>query len=283
MRTFPTLLLILLVPAVRGQEAPRPAPWSSVQLAIGSFLDQRVHLFQSHLAALAPGATFPGRADHNYGPMPTNAGSSFQVGIGMLPFRRADRIGPELRWGLMATGDLSVSAHFSRVDRMPFDTLVSTGSGQTIPLDSVHITSVNIDHHYRLIGAHGALLWRTRGRLALFGGVGLAGGLLYDTHTEVHYRRSAHVEGDGYYAVPDHWPVDPDADRSVLYTNGNGHWLQWHLPFGAEYRLHRSHELWGRLQLYLELVPQMLFVQRPVIGHTMGFGFQHQLGLRLQL
>lgn len=280
------LALLTGAPASFGQAEGDGGPvWGSVYLAAGTFMDDRLHLFQGDLAKLVPGSVFDAQAMEGYrfrNELPTPNGV-FTLGVGVHPFANADRVGPEIRIGLVSTGELGVHARMDRTTRVPYDTLVSGQSGGQLLLDSVGTSEYRIGHWYRMFGAQGSVIWRTRSRCSLYGGVGLAFGMLYDAKTLVRHRMRISIEGEGYSVALDEQGDAAGDAEGTAYRNGAGSWWQWHIPLGVDYRVHRSHDLWGRVHLYYEIVPQMLFAQRPVLGGTAGLGLQALFGVRLKM
>lgn len=283
-RTFLSSIVLdlLLGPQVSAQEQGPPITWGAVQVGTGGFVDQPLHLFTGDLYRLAPGSKLLPQdlSDHRTNGPWTEGAELYYMGLGLHPFAREGSDGPELRFGLLATTDLSLALRFERTQRTPYDTLTSSQTGTQYFLDSVATSQYWIEHSYRLIGVSGALVWRTNGKLAFFGGVGVGVGLLYDARTRVMHQAWGAVEGTGSVAdLP-----DPQNERKEEeFRNGTGGWFALHVPLGVDYRLHRSHQLWSRTRLFLELTPQMLFAQRPVLGQTFGLGSRILFGLRYQL
>lgn len=281
-RFAPFFVLLLSCTAVNAQEEPPVPLVGSVYVGVGHFTDQRLQLLLQQTHALAPGsmvlpATLPRLSRSNREP----SGGLFSASIGLLPFRKAFRRGPELRLGVMATSELSLSAHYEHQTRVPYDTVVSVGSGEVFVMDSSFRQTYAIRHAYQLAGLHASLIWRTSTRFALYGGFGAGVGLIHGANTEVEYRESASLQKPGYWMVADPSLLAPTEQE--YFNNGSGIWLQGSLPFGVDYQLHRTQEPWTRLRLYLEVIPTFIWADRPGLGSTYGSGLQQQFGLRISL
>lgn len=263
-----------------AQEAAAQPPWGGAYVATGLFADHRWHLFQGDITSLTSGSRLLDRelSDHRFSTGQRTAGTAFMAAVSLHPFQRSDQRGPELRAGFLSANDLVAAARYERTTTTTYDTLVSAITGERYPVDSVLDSSYDIEHRYRMVGLQASLLWRTKGRFSLYGGIGLGVGLVYDAVTQVRYSLSASVSG----------PVVPsDGEDAImveeLFQNGTGSWFQWHIPLGLDYRTHRTHELWSRVHLYYEIAPQMLFAQRPGLRSTVGTGLWLLLGVRVTL
>lgn len=278
--SFLSLLLIAVGPQLAAQEEPVQPIWGGAYVSTGAFVDHRWHLFQGDIQPLTSGSTLLDRdlSDHRFSTGQRTGGTAFSAAVSLHPFQQADRRGPELRAGFLTANDLAAGARYDRTTSTTYDTLVSTVTGERYPVDSVLSSSYDIEHRYRMVGLQASLLWRTKGRFSLYGGVGIGLGLFYDAVTQVRFSLSATVSGP--VVVPDR--EEGTADEEV-FQNGTGSWFQWHIPLGMDYRLHRTHELWSRVHLYYEIAPQMLFAQRPDLRSTVGTGFSALVGVRVTL
>ncbi len=222
-------------------------------------------------------------SDHLFRQGTFSPGGAFHVSVGFHPFRNEMAKGPELRLGFLSTSQQGISARYERSVHMPYDTLTSSQTGIQYLVDSVTSSAYEITYWYNMAGIHGAAIWRTKRRFSFFGGIGVAAGALYKVHSVVEYRYRASIESAGL-SGPAQGPLEgTEPVREENFPLGAGYWWQWHLPMGMDYRLHRDHDLWGRMHLYYEIVPQMLFVQRPALRFTSGIGVQSLFGLRLKL
>jgi opacity protein-like surface antigen len=280
MRNAAGLVMVLLAAGQQlcaQEEAVQPL-WGGAYISTGVFVDHRWHLFQGDITPLTSGSRLlnDDLADHRFTTGQRIGGTAFSAAISLHPFQRADRRGPELRAGFLSANDLGVGARYDRTTTITYDTLVSTVTGERYPVDSVLTSSYDIEHRYRMFGLQASLLWRTKGRFSIYGGIGLGAGLFYDAVTQVRYSLSTTVSGPA---------VGPDQENGTMdeeaFQNGTGFWFQWHIPLGMDYRMHRTHELWSRVHLYYELAPQMIFAQRPDLRSTVGTGLWALFGVRV--
>lgn len=286
-RPYCIILAIALavgIPAA-AQEVPS-SPWSTGYLAGGGFFAGNEALFRQDVALLTPGSALlaGGLPDHDYDSDPylEEGAGLFEAGIGLLPFRKADRNGPELRLGFLYAGRNQLSGYFSRTTRTPYDTLTSSQTGEVYYIDSVHRSTYAVEYSAERFGLNASLTWRTNGRWSIYGGVGLAGGLLMNARTDVYRSIFDSVDGpspgpgDGFYGRY-------NSGASESFRNGSGWWVSLYAPIGLDFRIARKGELWGRLYLYTELRPQLVFQGMPELGTGTSFGIQNILGLRFAL
>lgn len=277
-----SFLVCLVSLGVDAQDGAPSRTWNSVGFYTGAFVDHRAPMFRGSLADLAPGSSFLANdlRLHRFRQQFPALGASWSVQVGLLPFRREDRLGPELRVGFITTSPLGINGILEKESYVRFDTLTSS-TGISIPLDSIYTDEYRIEHRYRMTGVHGALTWRTKARFSWYGGIGIGVGAIHGAHTTVRYHTESVVRGDGYSSRQNY--NRPENDPEEEFANGSGSWFQWHVPVGFTFQLHRSNRFWSRVQLGHEVALQMLYAQRPVLGTTAGFGLQFQFGVRIRL
>jgi len=239
---------------------------------------------------LAPGSTILNRelGQHRF------SNETFEIGSGAVefalsihPFKRPNAPGPELRVGLCYAGTMNRSATLQRTIREPYDTLTSSQTGEQFLVDSVFRDRIWLDHSAERMGVSASLIWRTRGRWSLYGGVGFAGGPLLNARTEVRWTVSNTVEP--HRDTADEEPYfgfnGEDGTDEVLeaYRNGNGWWLATNLPIGLDFQLARRGLFFSRLHLFNEVRPQMVVQGTRESGTSSSFGAQSVFGLRLCL
>ena len=279
---FRSIIPVLLAVAAMGPVSAQSSDsslWHSAYMGGGAFLWQGQSLFQSDFAALAPGSALlaGGLQDHRYSSYPENSAAGlFEAGVGLLPWRNDQRNGPELRLGVFYGGRSSVSGYFYRSDRTPYDTLVSSQTGAVYYVDSVFRSTTNVNYSAERFGLNASLIWRSKGRWSVYGGIGIAGGWLMNARTQVYHYTSSNVSGPvvgepngGYFS-----------SVSEQYRNGNGWWLSVYAPIGLDFQITKRNPFWKRMHLYYEFRPQMLFQGTPELGTNTTFGGQSVFGAR---
>jgi hypothetical protein len=206
--------------------------------------------------------------------------TAFTALLGMRPFLREERAGPELRVGVhYMTGDMG-GMHAYRQERHPYDTLISAGSGMVYFVDSVRSEWFMATHTRERFGADLSLVFRSggRSRWTVHGGLGLGFGLSVNNSTRVYRGTDVFTTypGGGGRAFE-------SASRDDLVRNANGYWLAAMLPVGVSFRLSRHGHLLRHIELMLEGRPQLLATFGEDLGDRTYFGGQWLFGLRYQL
>ncbi len=243
-------------------------------------------LFSNDIRLLAPGSRLLDRdlSDHKFTNDRYEVGTgSFEASIGLRPFRRADKMGPELRVGVIYAGLVDQSAALRRTTRMSYDTLTSSQTGVQTFVDSVFRDNIRLRHSAERIGVSASLIWRTQGRWSLYGGVGVAGGPTLNARSEVRSDETRSTEIRDFTQGEVYGSDFNASDDVELFRNGNGWWLATYLPIGLDFQLARTGTFFSRLHLFYEIRPQMVFQGSPELGSNSAFGMQTVFGLRLRL
>lgn len=207
---------------------------------------------------------------------------SFGMSIGLQPFHSEERDGPELRLGFIYAGWNEGFATLHHITRTPYDTLVSTVTGAQYPVDSVHGSTYFINHRSERIGVDASLVWSTKGRWRLFGGVGLMGGPTFNANTKVEKNEYEAVADASYRYERYAMGGAPISERET-FKDGTGWWVAANVPLGIAFTLSKENPFWKQLQLYYEVRPQLLFQGSPEQANTTSTGVLSLLGMRLSL
>ncbi len=284
-RILPLLFVSALASLHTLAQAPDSSRWGSVYISGGAFYAGEQTLYRQDVALITSGSTLlaGGLADHDYDGDAYEEGSGlFEAGIGLYPFRKQGQAGPELRVGFLYGGRSTIEGVFFRSTTTPYDTLVSSGTGQVYYIDSVHRSTYGVRYSAERFGLSTSLTWRTKGRRwSVYGGVGLGGGVLLNARTEVSHSTQDLIEG-GYFAQQD-GRGRYGTYASETFRNGTGWWCGLWTPVGLDFRIARRGDFWSRMHLYYELRPQLLFQGTPELGTHTGFGLQSVFGARFEL
>lgn len=287
MNRYLPLLLVGLLASVQAQaQAPDSSRWGAVYIGGGAFYGGQGSLYRQDIALITPGSILlaGGLADHDYSDDAyEDATGMFEAGISLYPCRKTGRRGPELRMGFLYGGRSSLGGYFQRTTRTPYDTLTSSQTGQVYYVDSVYRSTYAVNYSAERFGLNASLIWRTKGRWSVYGGVGLAGGLLMNARTKVYRNIYDSVDGpaigpaDGYYGQ---YRTDGGSES---YRNGTGWWMSLYAPIGIDFQIARHSPFWSRAHLFYELRPQLLFQGTPELGTGTSFGVQSVFGVRFTL
>ncbi len=231
------------------------------------------------LTALEPESV----ADYALDPRDRQEGSfSFGISIGLLPFRKEDRRGPELRVGFIHAGWNDRQAILRRTIRTPYDTLVSVATGEQFLVDSIHGSTYYILTQAERIGLDASLVWSTTARWSLYGGVGVMGGpsLNARTYVALHQYEGVAAAGSNYANYPQGGVRE---SQNGATKGGTGWWMAAYVPLGLDFTLSRQHAFWQKMHLYYEMRPQLVVQGSPELDNTVGTGVLASLGIRMTL
>ena len=286
------VLFILFSALIAAASAQAQAPdtnscLGSVYIGGGAFFAGAQPLYQQDLTLIAPGSTLlaAGFSDHDYSDAGyQDATSLFEAGIGFHPFRKASGLGPELRVGFLYGGRSNLSAYLRRTTRTPYDTLTSSQTGEVFYTDSVHSSAYLVDYSAERFGLNTSLIWRTKGRWSIYGGVGAAGGLLMNARTDIYHSIYNSVDGmAGNLPNEGNYTGYSGNGGTESFRNGTGWWLSLYTPIGVDFQIAKRSVFWSRAHLFYELRPQLLFQGTPELGTVTNFGVQSVFGLRFTL
>ena len=265
------------------------SPWGSVYIGGGAFFSGGQSLIRNDIVKLAPGSTLLAvdLSDHSFSNNTYVEGTGlFDMAISLHPWQKDAGHGPELRLGLLYGGRAYQGAQFYRIDRTPYDTLTSNQTGEQYFVDSVNSSTYWINSSSERFGLNSSLLWRTSGRWSIYGGVGIAGGLLVNARTEVWHDLYSGVSGqvDQYANAPyGYGPSHGYAATGENFRNGTGWWLAFYTPVGLDFQIARTSPFWSRVHLFTEVRPQVAFQGSPELGTSTGFGVQSVFGVRFRI
>lgn len=275
--------------AVAQYDPPPLSSWNSAEISWGALNLNTLVLDHHDLTSLLAGSQlFPPMLlpDLSYLSDSTKLGEGemlFGISVGLLPFHRDGRPGPELRLGILH-GSLSTrTGLYEHITRTPYDTLVSTTTGELYPADSVVKETYRVAHGAERLGFTASLIWQSQGRWRFYGGIGLQGGLRMNARTEVGHERTVRLEErrHGWHMAT----LVPDLlEKETLSPEGNGGWwLGTYLPMGVDFQLSHKSYFWSRVRLFLELRPHLVIDETSPLGPFMAAGFASTSGLRFNL
>ncbi len=238
---------------------------------------------------LAPGSAILSRNYSDYVSSDYNlyANSNFQISMG-LALRNSDkseyRQNMQLQIGMSHTSALNLSQVRWREIRKPYDTLLSQQTANRLYVDSITSHYVDAQNGSDKLSLQAALVFRSNPALrwSIFGGLGVSGGLSYNSFTHIHYtmiNRTALVDetGSEYFG---YYPDDPDFyQEEEIFRNKSSFSGSVYLPFGVDFRMGEKSDLLKRMHIYSELRPGMDFSRIPEYGYNTRSFFQFGLGL----
>lgn len=282
-----------------GTQTP-PAPEKKVKITdasiVGGFMSQGMAVAGSltDFQKLNPqstilmenmdGYTSPGYRYHGY-PFVMNYGSSTFPSGGMFganlgfSFKEKPKSGVQLRCGIAVSGT-TFNNFVSKTDRVTYDTLTSSQTGQTVYYDSITYRSYSMQYNARQLKLDVSLLYRMypSARWSLYGGIGLQGGTSLTAYSDITYNEYSVVEGK-----TTEYGYEANVSRTERLKNKNVQEVVAYLPIGVDFRLGKRKEFFKQIHLFTELRPYISAMNIPELGTFSGTGFQNVMGLRVTI
>ncbi len=284
-----TVAFLLMLPciSVRGQEGASYRIVLNDAYLMGGFL---AHAIQ------APSYTewrglFP-ESDLLKDAPPKFTGGSFDMGIGGMGVANVGFIiggtqqrTTSLRLGLVDHGREVKNGHWSDTRSGPYDTLISTVTGGSYPVDTVFQERYQAHHTRNRIGLDVALVMErnTRSRWSFQWGAGIMGGMGVNGRGEVSLHHSRSIENSLHQIqYGDSIAYDRTLKRESFKT-ANTHWYALYLLFGVDLRLAQEHAFWSRMSLHYEARPGWLVQGRPNMPASRSVRGMSLFGIRFRL
>lgn len=187
----------------------------------------------------------------------------------------AENRNPILRFGITYQGGQLLSKNMQFESRTPYDTLVSSLTGDKTFIDSVYTST--IDMNYRTSQAMGdvAIIWRSNpARLVgFYGGLGFAGGISFDNRTTISHTKNNNIStGRGNY-----YPGD---DNREIFRNENSYSALIYLPLGGSISMSKS-GFWKTVNFVFELRPGISVISIPELETNASAVFPVSFGWKL--
>jgi hypothetical protein len=291
MRALTLLAVLLSIGAARvaAQYVPdtmRRSCISDVFLSLGGQAEGGGWISLNEIRESAPGSELLSSdlSDHNMDWAQTGQGAfAFHAQTGItLREDRARGTSTKFRAGVGFAQFFSPTITLRRSNYFPYDTLISSGTGEYTYLDSVSTSRYHIDHSHQRIGVDLAMLFVKDfpGHWMLYGGVGATAGITLGGVTEIEHVTENYVEGT--WQENYHDGVRYKVDQERIRTDGS-FFVNAHLPLGVGYRLAKRHPFWRSLLLTMEMQPALTIGGVPTNAEHVRAGFNFLFGLRVDL
>ncbi|RFC55145.1 hypothetical protein [Brumimicrobium aurantiacum] len=245
-----------------------------------------------HFKSLAPESVFLQNdfsefTNHKYSY--GNINSMFAVNLG-IQFANKEgtkfRNNPLLRIGIGYSQNSILSSSYSNETRTPYDTLISSQTGNTHYIDSVNTERYSMSYGTDIIHLDASLILRTdpEARWSMYGGIGFNFGISIDSYTSISKFndekteiRNASQQFNGSFGI------DNYNYESEHYKNETTYSLAAYIPLGIDFRIGKNRPFWQRTHLFYEFRPYMTNFFIPELSTISKVGFQNSFGLRVNL
>jgi len=289
---FLTLLGVTIVHAQEGEATVKCMRVSSVSLGPGFFMQQLPGFNTSDFKLMAPESLLLTEnlndfSHHNFG-MRGNGGSGSFSTLLEISFRDKEgtgyRHGPILRFGLTYFGGMGFSHSLFKSERMPYDTLFSSGSGQVSYRDSVFEKNYDMRYQSNQLHLDVSVIYRTNSKslLSAYAGVGVSAGMAVFSETTIAYYENNYSQNvGGSSGYNDYRNYDSDFRKEETFSNTQNFAMQVYVPIGIALKLAKKREFFRDLHLFTEFRPGLGYFQIPELraGYTRPF-YQQTFGLR---
>ncbi len=159
--------------------------------------------------------------------------------------------------------------------RVPYDTLISTQTGEATYLDSVFSNSVSMIHSASFLQLDVSFLWSTdfNARFQVYGGVGLAAGLSFNAATSIREYDNAYGAGGGY----DYYDKASKSERFLSQSSFSGNV---YLPLGLDWQLGKQ-GFWEAIHLVCEFRPALAVYTIPELDSYISPSFGFLSGMKV--
>ena len=183
----------------------------------------------------------------------------------------------QLRCGIAVSG-ISISNSMSKTESIPYDTLTSGQTGQTIYYDSVITSGYNMNYFARQLRLDISLIYRIypAARWSLYGGAGMEGGTSLMAYTDINYSEHLTVGSEEANYNP-----DDAVYHSERIINKPIQEYVAYLPVGVDFRVGKKKEFFQQIHLFTELRPFISVVNIPELGTFSNTGIKNVVGLRV--
>lgn len=177
-----------------------------------------------------------------------------------LKFNKQDGVeknGPLLRLGITYQGGALLSQSMNFELRTPYDTLVSSQTGEEEYRDSIFTSDLEMRYLTSQVLADVSVIWRTNPdfRWGVYGGIGIAGGFSFDNRTVIEDRKN-------YFTSTDRGYDFPSTSKKEIFNNENAYCALVYLPIGANVALGKNN-FWELINFVVELRPAISVISVP--------------------
>jgi hypothetical protein len=182
------------------------------------------------------------------------------------------RSNPLLRIGFgFTTGNLLSDEYYNET-RIPFDTLTSNSTGETVYVDSLFTNYNKLDYRVTIAGINASLIFRTnpKARFSFYSGIGFGVGIsteketmiYHDERSDKSFELSNGQTFDQYqYPFYDVFEIETVSSTSSPIMN-----YSIYIPAGVNFRIRKDHDIWKKVCLSVELTPGINITSIPELG-----------------
>jgi hypothetical protein len=216
--------------------------------------------------------------------------SMFSVLVG-LQFSNKEKTmykpNPLLRLGFTYSSGTNLMSGSFKEDRIPFDTLTSSQTGQTAFIDSINTERYNMNYTSEQLRFDGSVIFRTNpeARWSLFTGIGITAGISINARTDIYYSNYGTAEttyADGTSSSsPSYGYSYSNIGTTETFRNKRNFGLSTYIPMGIDFRIGKKREFWQRTHLFYELRPSINMTSIPGLQTFTNATIQQGIGVKV--
>lgn len=196
-----------------------------------------------------------------------------------------EKYGQRLRIGLTSAQSELLAGSYTRSDRFPYDTLVSSSTGAVQILDSINYQYLTLSHYSRslLLEASYLIVLNPTKRWSFYTGLGLGLGWAVNAETNIQYSSRWTTEEDDYFRPDPGTSGDLDVQKTEYFRNKKSFVMTTSLPLGIDFRIGKKRQFWMPIHLFYEMQPTLRINNIPEIGTIAQLPVVQNFGLRVTI
>ena len=195
------------------------------------------------------------------------------------------RPNPILRLGISYYFNQSLSMGTFKEDRIAYDTLTSSKTGEIIPVDSIFNSRYQMDYNSHQLRLDASVIFRTdpTAKLNFYAGIGATFGASVSSQTEISHHQFSYISSEdintrNLYISNGY---DPNYEKETIANKTNLSYSAY-IPLGIDFRVSNKSPFWKQVHFFYEMRTSLNMVSIPELSTYTTVGWQHGLGLKVQ-
>jgi len=207
---------------------------------------------------------------------------SFNIGMNIMDKKKNIRKNPKIKTGISYFSVAGVIHTLPETERKPYDTLISTQTGEIILIDSITTRTSFMTYKSEQLRMDASIIYRTnpQDRWMFFAGAGIAAGWAFNTFASINYSVNRNTQNSDNNSTYSAYSTTDINFRSELFSSRKGFGASAGIPMGIDWRVGRKHAFWKQVHIYYEFRPGVNITVIPELDTIIKTGMQHGFGFR---
>lgn len=207
---------------------------------------------------------------------------SFNIGMNIVDKKKNIRRNPKFKTGVSYFSVAGATHTLPETERKPYDTLISTQTGEAIHIDSVTTRTSFMTYKSEQLRLDASIIYRTnpQERWSFFAGAGIAVGWAFSTFASIYYSVNKHTQNADNNSTYSAFSSTDINFRSEIFSSRKGFGASAGIPMGIDWRVGRKNEFWKQVHVYYEFRPGVNITSIPEVATIIKAGMQHGFGFR---